>query len=135
MLRLSAVFGLILTGVVLVSAGCGGSGKNEGEGATPQQAVQEIGEIRELLASAVAQVEAGKREQAEETVGNAYLEHFEKVEAPLGERDHDLMEELEEAISTELRNEIKSGKPAGEISAKVDAIDADLDRAVAVLER
>jgi hypothetical protein len=79
-------------------------------------------------------VRAGDAETAEETVGNAYLEHFEHVEAPLGEKDHDLMEELEEAISTDLRNDIKDGKSADQIKTKVDEIEADLDRAVEVLQ-
>ena len=94
----------------------------------------EIGEIKTLLATAVDQVRAGDAEAAEETVGDAYLEHFESVEAPLGERDHDLMEELEEAISTALRNDIKDGKGADEIETTVDEIDADLDQAVELLQ-
>ena len=44
------------------------------------------------------------------------------------------MEELEEAISTDLRNDIKDGKSADEIEAAVAAIKTDLDRAVVVLQ-
>ena len=44
------------------------------------------------------------------------------------------MEELEEAISTDLRNDIKDGKSADEIEAAVAAINTDLDRAVVVLQ-
>ena len=76
----------------------------------------------------------GDAEAAEETVGDAYLEHFEHVEGPLGEKDHDFMEELEEAISTDLRDDIKDGKSADEIEATVNEIDADLDRAVELLQ-
>jgi hypothetical protein len=96
--------------------------------------VTEIGEIKTMLATAVAQVRAGDADAAEETVGDAYLEHFEHVEGPLGERDHDLMEELEEAISTDLRNEIESGASASEVEDAVDEIETDLDRAVELLE-
>jgi hypothetical protein len=135
MLRLSAVLPLLALSLALgVVAGCGGSDASADESTTPAEAVAEIGEIKTLLDTAVDQVRAGDAETAEETVGNAYLEHFEHVEAPLGARDHDLMEELEEAISTDLRNEIKSGKSADEIKGKVDEIDADLDRAVEVLQ-
>ena len=135
MLRLSAVLPVLLATLVLgVTAGCGGSDEAEEDSATPAEAVAEIGEIKTLLATAVVQVRAGDFEAAEETVGDAYVDHFESVEAPLGERDQDLMEELEEAISTSLRNEIKDGKSADEIQTTVDAIDANLEKAVELLQ-
>jgi hypothetical protein len=134
MLRLSAVLPLLIAAVILVAAGCGGSDESEEGSATPAEAVEEIGEIKTLLATAVDQVRSGDAEAAETTVGDAYLEHFESVEDPLGERDHDLMEELEEAISTDLRNDIKDGQSADAIEAKVDEIEADLDKAVELLQ-
>ena len=135
MLRLSAVLPLLLATLALgATAGCGGSDSTEEDSATPAEAVAEIKEIKTLLATAVDQVRSGDLEAAEETVGDAYLEHFESVEDPLGERDHDLMEELEEAISTNLREDIKDGKSADEIETAVDAIDADLDKAVEILQ-
>jgi hypothetical protein len=135
MLRLSAVLSVFLATLALgATAGCGGSDEADEDAASPAEAVAEIGEIKTLLAAAADQVRAGDADTAEETVGDAYLEHFESVEDPLGERDHDLMEELEEAISTDLRNDIKAGKSADEIDAKVDQIDADLDKAVQVLQ-
>jgi hypothetical protein len=134
MLRLSAVLPLLIAAVILVAAGCGGSDESEEGSATPAEAVEEIGEIKTLLATAVDQVRSGDAEAAETTVGDAYLEHFESVEDPLGERDHDLMEELEEAISTDLRNDIKDGQNADAIEAKVDEIEADLDKAVELLQ-
>ena len=134
MRRLSPVFVLAFAALLLVVAGCGGSDESDEEGATPAEAVAEIDEIKHMLATAVDQVRDGDTASAEKTVGDAYLEHFEHVEAPLGERDHDLMEELEEAISTDLRNDIKDGKPAAAIQSEVDAIEADLDKAVAVLQ-
>ena len=136
MRRLPFVLLVLFSALLLTAAaGCGGDSGDAEESATPAEAVTEIDEIRALLATAVEQVRAGDSDAAEETVGDAYLEHFEDVEAPLGERDHEFMEELEEAISTDLRNEIKAGKPAGEIAAHVDEIDADLDRAVELLQR
>ena len=132
--RLSAVLILLLAALALAVAGCGGSDESEEESATPAEAVAEIDEIKTMLATAVDQVRAGDADAAEETVGDTYLEHFEKVEHPLGEEDHELMEELEEAISTDLRNDIKDGKSADEIEAAVAAIDTDLDRAVVLLQ-
>lgn len=134
MRRLSPVLLLVLAALLLAVAGCGGSDESDEESATPAEAVAEIEEIKTMLATAVDQVGDGDAEAAEETVGDAYLEHFEHVEAPLGEQDHELMEELEEAISTDLRNDIKDGKTAAEIQAEVDEINADLDRAVELLQ-
>src|SRR5215213_8553457 len=134
MRRLSPVLFLVAALLALAAAGCGGSDESEEESATSAEAVTEIGEIKTMLATAVDQLRSGDADAAEETVGDAYLEHFEKVEGPLGERDHELMEELEEAISTDLRNEIKGGKPAGEIESAVDEIEDDLERAVEVLQ-
>ena len=120
--------------LLLAVAGCGGSDESDEESATPAEAVAEIDEIKTMLATAVGQVRDGDAEAAEETVGDAYLEHFEHVEGPLGEKDHELMEELEEAISTDLRNDIKDGKGADEIETTVNQIEADLERAVEVLQ-
>jgi hypothetical protein len=135
MRRLSPVLFLVAAILALAAAGCGGSDESDEESATPAEAVTEIGAIKTMLATAVAQVRSGDADAAEETVGDAYLEHFEKVEGPLGERDHELMEELEEAISTDLRNGIKNGKPADEIESAVDEVDDDLERAIEVLQR
>ena len=132
--RRSTALLALLAALVLVVAGCGGSDEPDEESATPTEAVGEIEEIKSLLATAVQQVRDGDSDAAEETVGDAYLEHFEHVEAPLGERDHDFMEELEEAISTDLRNEIKDGGTADEIEASVEEINVDLDRAMELLE-
>ena len=138
MLRLSAVLRvlpvLLATLVLGVTAGCGGSDSAEEDAATPAEAVTAIGEIKTLLATAVTQVRAGDFQTAEKTVGDAYVDHFEAVEAPLGERDQDLMEELEEAISTTLRQEITDGMSADELQTTVDAIDANLDKAVDLLQ-
>ena len=134
MRRLSPVLILLLAALALAVAGCGGNDESEEESATPAEAVTEIEEIKTMLATAVDQVRAGDADAAEETVGDAYLEHFEHVEHPLGEEDHELMEELEEAISTDLRNDIKDGKSADEIEAAVAEINTDLDRAVELLQ-
>jgi hypothetical protein len=134
MRRLSPVLILLIAALALAVAGCGGNDESEEESATPAEAVTEIEEIKTMLATAVDQVRAGDADAAEETVGDAYLEHFEHVEHPLGEEDHELMEELEEAISTDLRNDIKDGKSADEIEAAVAEINTDLDRAVELLQ-
>jgi hypothetical protein len=153
---------LALVAMGLVAAGCGGDDSNpttqaasgttsegsgtteeseasetesEGEEATasPAQAIAEIGTVRKLLAQGVAVYKGGDADQADTIVGDAYLEHFELVEGPLGQRDEHLNEELEEQIREELRGMIKSGAPAAEVASFIERINRGLDQAEKVL--
>jgi hypothetical protein len=128
-LLLAALAGLLALG------GCGGEDEAEAEeNATPAQAVQEIDQIKQLLDEALAQYRVGDAEQAEETTGDAYLEHFEQVEGPLGEEDHEFMEELEHRISTEIRDEMKNGASADEVAQMIDETKQDLAKAQSMLQ-
>jgi hypothetical protein len=138
----------------LAAAGCGGSdekassppvattsGSGESEGdeeaegeSTPADAVAEISEVRDRLDHALEEYREGEADEAEEIVGDAYLEHFEKVEHPLGERDHELMEEIELLVSTTIRNRIKDGVPVATVEKLVDEAKTKLDRAEALLQ-
>jgi predicted small lipoprotein YifL len=108
-------------------------GEEEGE-VTAEEAAAEIDEIKRMLDEGLAQYQAGDQEAADTTVGDAYLEHFEKVEHPLEEQDHELMEDLEHRISTEIRDEMKEGASADEVAALIDETKADLDTAKAKLQ-
>ena len=108
-------------------------GEEEGE-ITAEEAAAEIDEIKRMLDEGLAQYQDGDQEAADTTVGDAYLEHFEKVEHSLEERDHELMEELEHRISTEIRDEMKDGASADEVAALVEETKADLDTAKAKLQ-
>jgi hypothetical protein len=108
-------------------------GEEEGE-ITTAEAAAEIDEIKRMLDEGLAQYQDGDTEAADTTVGDAYLEHFEKVEHPLEERDHELMEELEHRISTEIRDEMKAGASADEVAALVEQTKTDLDAAKAKLQ-
>ena len=108
-------------------------GEEEGE-ITAEEAAAEIDEIKRMLDEGLAQYQDGDQEAADTTVGDAYLEHFEKVEHPLEEHDHELMEELEHRISTEIRDEMKDGASADEVAALVEQTKADLDTAKAKLQ-
>jgi hypothetical protein len=142
--RIFLLFGLLAL-LALGVAACGGSSDStasdepsaaatteeaEHENATPEEAREELAEIRTILADAVEQYKAGEAEAAEQAVGDAYLEHYEEVEGPLGDRNHDLMEELEEQISTDLRQAMKDGKSDEEIDALLAEITTNLDKAV-----
>lgn len=125
---------LALSGALAV-AGCGGEDEAEAEeSATPAQAVQEIDRIKQLLDEALAQYRVGDADRAEETTGDAYLEHFEKVEDPLGDEDHEFMEELEHRISTEIRDEMKNGASVADVEQLIDDTKSDLDRAQRLLQ-
>lgn len=149
MLRLLVL--IALAGGLVTVAGCGGSsdsststsetstttvdeGSEEGEESTPEEALAEIQAIGPLLDDAVAQYAAGEQEAAADAVGDIYLEHFEKVEGPLGDVNHDLMEDLEGLISTELRNAMQEGKPVEEVEAIAAEIQTKLDQAAEELQ-
>lgn len=118
-------------------AGCGddstGSEAEEHAAVSPQQAIEEIGEVRTGLAAGLAAYRQGEAERAGELVGDAYLEHFELVEGPLEERDEELNEELEELIREEIRDEIAAEAPVGEVAALVREANRELDQAEAAL--
>ncbi|MGH3063741.1 MAG: hypothetical protein ACRDMK_05325 [Gaiellaceae bacterium] len=108
-------------------------GEEEGE-ITAEEAAAEIDEIKRMLDEGLAQYQDGDTEAADTTVGDAYLEHFEKVEHPLEEQDHELMEDLEHRISTEIRDEMNEGASADEVAALVEETKADLDTAKTKLQ-
>jgi hypothetical protein len=130
-MRLTASVALI-TGSLIVAA-CGGSDSSEPETASPAVARKEIGETRDALNAALATYKSGDKAGAQEQVAEAYVSHFEEVEGPLDSKDHELNEDLEHAISDELRASMKAGKPAAAVEAQVTAILADLDKAEAAL--
>jgi hypothetical protein len=122
--------------VLALAAGCGDSDSSTNEAAeaeaavTPQKALAEIEQVRAGL-SAYRQ---GETEKAEELVGDAYLEHFENVEHPLEEADHELNEGLEELISTEIRKEMKDDSGAADVEALVAEANRGLDEAEKALK-
>jgi hypothetical protein len=134
---------LALVGGLLVVAGCGSDSdssssadttststeESSGEASTPAQAVAEIVVIRTLLDDAVAQYASGDHSGAADAVGDIYLEHYEHVEGPLGDVNHDLMEDLEEKISTDLRTSMEDGADQSEIDSLVSEIKSGLHQA------
>ena len=142
MLRVVALVALV--GGLLV-AGCGSDSDStsagdttvsttteeseEEEESTPAQALAEIATIRALLDDAVAQYASGDHSAAADAVGDIYLEHYEHVEGPLGDVNHDLMEEIEEKLSSDLRTSMEDGAEQSEIDALVSDIKSGLDQA------
>jgi type I site-specific restriction-modification system R (restriction) subunit len=120
----------ILASLALIAggAGCGGSDESSAD-----EAIAQIDAIGPLLDDAVEKYRNGNRQEADRIVGDAYLEHFEDVEDPLEERDEELMEKLEHAISTEIRERMKQGAPPEEVGRLVTQTKQDLSRARALL--
>src|SRR5262245_9225867 len=143
MLRVIAL--LALAGGLLVVAGCGSDSDSasagdttvsttteeseEEEESTPAQALAEIATIRTLLDEAVTQYASGDHSGAADAVGDIYLEHYEHVEGPLGDVNHDLMEEIEEKLSTDLRTSMDDGAEQSEIDSLVSEVKSGLDQA------
>jgi hypothetical protein len=132
MRRTMVILVLMLGAVALAGTACGSS--DDEEETSPAAAVAEIDEIKAMLDTGLAQYRSGDQEAADTTVGDAYLEHFEHVEDPLGERDHELMEDLEHRISTEIRDEMKDGTPPDQVATLIAETKADLDTAKARLQ-
>jgi hypothetical protein len=130
-LVLIIALGALVSGVAL--AACGGGDSGSGDAVSSQEATAEIDEIKTMLDDGLTKYRSGDADAAEQIVGDAYLEHFEKVEHPLEERDPELMEKLEKRISTEIRDEMKSGTEADTIASLIDETKMDLDTAKAKL--
>lgn len=133
-----------LCATALIAVGCGDSDSDETgpaggqaaeRSATPAQAVAEIGQVRAGLQEGLAQYRQGDAKQADETIGDAYLEHFEIVEGPLGKVDEELNEGLEGLIRETLRSAIQDGAPPGEVAALVSNAQRQLDEAEKALSK
>jgi DNA anti-recombination protein RmuC len=113
----------------LALAACGSDRESDEaaeQQATPAEARAEIGETRRALDSAVASLRDGDAKAADNAVSEGYLQHFEKVEGPLGKVDQELTEKLEDSIREELRDKIQSGGSVAEVTRMVSDIKGDL---------
>jgi len=128
--RAIAVSAVFATSLGLVA--CGDKTSKSGTETAGPAARKQVGETRTALAAAMTTYKAGDKAAAEEQVSEAYLQHFESVEASLGKLDAPLKETLEEVIATELRQKIKNGSGA-EVAALYQEIVVNLNKAEAVL--
>jgi high-affinity iron transporter len=134
-MSLKPALSLLLVASALALAACGSDSESEEseKAATPATAMKEIGETRDALTAALATYKGGDHKAAEDQAAEAYVQHFEEVEGPLGKKDAELNEELEEAISQDVRNAMKDGRPAAEVEQTVNSVLADLEKAEAAL--
>ncbi|HET7317384.1 MAG TPA: cytochrome c/FTR1 family iron permease [Sphingomicrobium sp.] len=87
---------------------------------------------RQKLQQSFAAYEAGDRDRAKELALAAYLDGFEPVEAVLGARDGSLVARVESKMG-DLRSAIAAGKPADDVHARMNSLNALFDEAEAAL--
>jgi hypothetical protein len=127
-LRTAAVSIALVSGLGLAACGSGGPSDEAAaeQEATPAQARAEIVATRRALDRAVGSLREGDAKAADDAVSEGYLQHFEKVEGPLGKVDRELTEKLEDSIREELRAKIRDGGSAAEVTRMVSEIKGDL---------
>lgn len=121
---------LTVTGALGLGACASDDEKKKGEAgektATRAEAVRQIAPVRSALDRGLAAVRAGKRKKADEILSEGYVKHFEEVEGPLEKVDAKLKEELEEALSTKLRQRIRQNASPRQVARLVRDIKGDL---------
>ena len=107
-------------------AGLGGQGANTESG-------EIISKIRSLLNQTVEAYNQQNYAEAEALATTAYLDNFEFIEAPLAEKDPELMENTEVMLREQLRQFIQNRVPVEEIQQHIDKINNNLDKAEGLL--
>ena len=107
-------------------AGLGGQGANTESG-------EIISKIRSLLNQTVEAYNQQNHTEAEALATTAYLDNFEFIEAPLAEKDLELMENTEVMLREQLRQFIQNRVPVEEIQQHIDKINSNLDKAEGLL--
>ena len=107
-------------------AGLGGQGANTESG-------EIISKIRSLLNQTVEAYNQQNYAEAEALATTAYLDNFEFIEAPLAEKDLELMENTEVMLREQLRQFIQNRVPVEEIQQHIDKINSNLDKAEELL--
>jgi hypothetical protein len=128
-LKLRSILPVLVTAAALAFSACGDDDKPseaEEHRSRPATALTEAGKTRTALNKALATYKRGNPAAGADQASEAYLQHFELVEGPLEERDHELNEKLEDAIREELVGKMKARAPASEVEALAREIDRDL---------
>jgi hypothetical protein len=125
--------------VALVASACTGTGATTtpSPSAAPTAAIDVQAEIDATIAGikqAVTLYTSGDKQGALDAIAETYEEHFELVEDPLGDVDHDFMEQIEETIAVSIRAAINEGKPAAEVAALAATAEAALIKAKDLLK-
>jgi hypothetical protein len=115
-----------------ISAATTITGSSEGE--EPQrEPVEIISIIRNLLNQTIDEYQKQNYIGAGNLADVAYIDNFEFVEAPLAERDEQLMEETEIMLREELSRLIEEKVPVEQVQQLIDQINKQLDQAEQLL--
>ena len=93
-----------------------------------------INNIKSLLTQLIAAYGSQDYQRAENIAIEAYLENYEHIEAPLAQRDQQLMEQTEVMLREELRQMIMDRVPIEQIEQHITMINANLDRAAELFQ-
>jgi hypothetical protein len=96
---------------------------------TQRQPIQIIEDIEVLLNKILDEYKAQNYTGAEELAIVAYLENYEYIEAPLAEKNKELMEETEIMLREDLSTIIENKVPLEEFQQLMNNININLDRA------
>lgn len=94
-----------------------------------RQPVKIIEDIQVLLNKILNEYKAQNYTGAEELATVAYLENYEYVEAPLAEKNEELMEETEIMLREDLSTAIEERAPVEQVQQLMNNINGNLDRA------
>jgi hypothetical protein len=94
-----------------------------------------IDNVKSMLNQSLSAYQSQNYEEAESIAIEAYLENYEYVEAPIAQHDQQLMEETEVMLREELRQMINDRVPVEQLQEHIASINANLDRAVSLLEQ
>jgi hypothetical protein len=98
-----------------------------------RQPVKIIEDIQVLLNKILNEYKAQNYTGAEELATVAYLENYEYVEAPLAEKNEELMEETEIMLREDLSTAIEEKAPLEQVQQLMNNINGNLDQAKQLL--
>src|ERR687890_222671 len=98
-----------------------------------RQPVKIIEDIQVLLNKILDEYKAQNYTGAEELATVAYLENYEYVEAPLAEKNKELMEETEIMLREDLSTAIEEKAPLDQVQQLMNNINGNLDQAKQLL--
>jgi hypothetical protein len=96
---------------------------------TQRQPLQIIEDIQGLLNKTLDEYKAQNYTGAEDLATLAYLDNYEYVEAPLAEKNEELMEETEIMLREDLSTNIENKVPFEQVEQLIKNINSNLDRA------
>ena len=102
--------------------------------AEEQDPIAIINNIKSMLTQLIAAYGSQDYQGAESIAIEAYLENYEFIEAPIAQRDQQLMEQTEVMLREELRQMIMDRVPIEQVEQHIAMINANLDRAMELLQ-